>query len=106
VPDTQNMVWAVRVADREFQVRDLPVGVLADIAKKTETSWLLVQAAPLMDANCGLMVLEAVCVALGVDMPQGLTGRTILDFFEQVDDDLPVEFNDGIPPEWVDHSTR
>ena len=92
-------VWAVRYADRDTQIRDLPVGVIADIAKKTEVSWLLVQAAPLMDANVAQELVTAACKHNGIEPPAGLTGRQIIDLFVQVDDDLPTEFTDGIPPE-------
>jgi hypothetical protein len=92
-------VWAVRYADRDTQIRDLPVGVIADIAKRTDVSWLLVQAAPLMDANVAQELVAAACQHNHIEPPVGLTGRQIIDLFVQVDDDLPTEFTDGIPPE-------
>lgn len=90
-------VWAVRVAGQEIQIRDLPVGVLAEIAKSTDQTWLLTQAAPLLNLFVAQDVLEACCKHLGVPVPDGLTGRTITDYFVQVDDDLPEQFEDGIP---------
>lgn len=97
-----DQVWAVKHAGRETQIRDLPVGVLADIAKKTEVSWLVIQVAPLMDVTVAEAVLRAVCDLHGDPIPDGLTGRTIMDYFVQVDDDLPTEFVDGVPPEAAD----
>lgn len=95
-------VWAVRCADRDVQIRDLPVGVLADIAKKYEVSWLLVQATPLMDAEVATAVVEAAHNLVGVQHPENLTGRTLMDCFVRVDDDLPTEFVDGVPLEAAD----
>jgi hypothetical protein len=93
----EDMVWAVRIADQEFQIRDLPVGVLATIAKNREQTWLLTQAAPLLNLFVAQDVLEAVCAHLGVPAPDGLTGRNITDYFVQVEDDLPEQFEDGVP---------
>ncbi len=101
MPDLDK-VWAVRIAGQEMQIRDLPVGVLAQIAKKTDQTWLLTQAAPLLDLFVAQEVLEAVCTHLGVAAPDGLTGRNIHDYFVQVDDDLPEQFEDGVPQLAVD----
>lgn len=94
----EDMVWAVRIADQEFQIRDLPVGVLATIAKNTDQTWLLTQAAPLLNLFVAIEVIEAVCAQLGVPVPDPLTGRNITDYFVQVEDDLPEQFEDGVPP--------
>jgi len=94
---SEEMVWAVRIADQEFQIRDLPVGVLASIAKNTDQTWLLTQAAPLLNLFVAIEVLEAVCAHLEVPVPDPLTGRNITDYFVQVPDDLPEQFEDGVP---------
>lgn len=89
--------WAVAIAGREFQIRDLPVGVLDKIAKDTGQNWMLGRVAPLLDLQVAQAVLTAVCEHLGVEAPTNLTGRTIVDYFIEVDEDLPEEFEDGIP---------
>lgn len=96
MPDDET-VWAVRVADQEIQIRDLPVGVLAQISKETDQSWILTQAAPLLNLEVAEKVIEAACQELGIDKPEKLTARTVQDFFVQVDDDLPEQFEDGLP---------
>lgn len=90
-------VWAVRYADRETQIRDLPVGVIAEIAKKNDQSWVIVQAAPLLDLFIANDVFEAMCNKWGVDIPEDMTARELTGYFVQVDDDLPEVFEDGIP---------
>lgn len=90
-------VWAVRYADRETQIRDLPVGVIAEIAKKNDQSWVIVQAAPLLDLFIANDVFEAMCNKWGVDIPKDMTARELTGYFVQVDDDLPEVFEDGIP---------
>ena len=97
MPEIEDKVWAVRVAGQEMQIRDLPVGVLAQIAKKTDQTWIITQAAPLLDLFVAQEVLEAACAQLGVPAPDGLTGRNITDYFVQVADDLPEQFENGVP---------
>lgn len=97
MPESEDKVWAVRVAGQEMQIRDLPVGVLANISKSTDQTWVITQAYPLLDLFVAQEVLEAVCAHLGVPAPDGLTGRNITDYFVQVTDDLPEQFEDGVP---------
>jgi len=90
-------VWAVRYAGQEMQVRDLPAGVIADIAKKNDQSWVIVQAAPLLDLFVASDVLDAVCKRFDIEVPEDMTARELTACFVQVDDDLPEVFEDGIP---------
>lgn len=89
--------WAVKIAGQEFQIRDLPVGVLDKIAKDTGQNWMMGRVAPLLDLGVAQAVLAAVCEHLGVPIPENLTGRTIFDYFTEVEEDLPEQFDDGVP---------
>lgn len=97
MPDDEEKPWAVRVAGQEMQIRDLPVGVLNKIAKDTGQSWMMGRVAPLLDLDVAVAVLKAVCKQLDVEMPTDLTGRTIFDYFVEVEDDLPEQFENGVP---------
>lgn len=78
--------WAIRIGEHETQIQDLPVAVLADISKRTEVSWLMLQAAPLVDLTAAQALLKHVCTQEGAEVPQNLTGRTLARYFVQVED--------------------
>lgn len=93
------MVWAVKIDGSQMQVRDLPIATLNKIAKAADVSWAYIVAMPFGDLNAAERVLFECAKALGVPTPEPstLTARTILDFFVQVDDDLPELLENGVP---------
>lgn len=95
-----DMVWAVKIGDASLQVRDLPIATLDMIAKTTDVSWAYVVAMPFGDLRVAERVIAESAKRLGVEAPdpESLTARTIVGYFEQVSDDLPVQVDDnGIP---------
>lgn len=92
-------MWAVKVGDASMQVRDLPIGTLDTIAKATEVSWAYVVAMPFGDLRVAERLITECAKRMGVEVPDpdSLTARTVLGYFEQVTDDLPLRVVDGVP---------
>ncbi len=88
---TEGKVWAVQFGDRKFDVRDLPVGIVNDIAHDHEVSWIEVLGSPVADFGIAESVVRAVAAQLGDDslVPDPLTGKNLVPLFSLVDDDLP-----------------
>ena len=94
-------VWAVQFGDREYDVRDLPVGIVNTIAHDNHTTWMEVLGAPLYDFGVAEAVVRAVAAQIGPDavIPEPLTAKTLTPLFVLVDDDLPEpEDVPGDPP--------
>lgn len=96
--DTEQ-VWAVKLDGKLLQVRDLPIAVLDRVAKDTDVSWAYIVALPFADLKGAERLLAAAAEHLQVPAPDPstLTARTIMDYFEQVDDDLPEMLVNGVP---------
>lgn len=74
-----NQVYAVRVPHGEpFQLRDLPVGVLADIAERNSVSWLIALDAPLSNMSVALDLLKAVAELNGFAVPTPMRVRDLV----------------------------
>lgn len=75
---------------------DLPWGVLQKIAADNGMNWLFMVASPELGNGAHLLPLyRACCAHAGVDMPEKVTARTLLDAIIDVDDDYPSEFDEG-----------
>ena len=88
-------VWQVTVGGRSVNVQSLPLREVDRIAKATGASWFTVVNSPLSDLLIGAEVVAAAAAHLGVDAPEDLTPRTIVDLFTLVPDDVPAV--DGEP---------
>lgn len=75
---------------------DLPLDVFADIAEQTGIHWHTLLNAPLRHEKAGYLLYVACCKQAGVE-PEQLSIRQFADAFDLVEDDVPVEFIDGIP---------
>jgi hypothetical protein len=86
-------IWTVTVGDREFYLRDLPIGTLERITP----SWSLAIAAPLMDLRIAEALYQAAHEHLGEQPRRHLSTRALIAAFQPNDDDLPSVWMDGIP---------
>ena len=94
---TTSVYWACRVPDgRLVRCDDLPLEVYANIADKTGIHWHQLLNAPIRQERAGELLYRAACESVQVP-PKALSVREFADVFELVEDDLPVEFTDGIP---------
>jgi hypothetical protein len=77
----------------------LPVGVIAEAAKKAETNWAHLTEAPwLGDGFAMIFLYEGACKHAGQAVPDGLTAGQLADLLVAVDgDDRPTEYVDGMP---------
>lgn len=92
------MPWAVTVAGRTVRLDDLPVDLVADVARQADVSWFdLVMVAPAKDLRAARMLVDAIASHLQVESAGVMTVRQLLDCFAQVEDDMPAVFEDGLP---------
>lgn len=82
----------------QVSLTDLPLDQLERIEEQTDTRWPVILGSPAASMKVARVTYEVVCEFAGVQ-PEQLTPRDLLDgnVFENVDDDLPVVFEDGIP---------
>ena len=82
----------------QVSLTDLPLDQLELIEEETDTRWPVVLGSPAASMKIARVTYRVVCEFAGVE-PETLTARNLLDgdVFENVDDDLPVVFEDGIP---------
>jgi len=99
VDDLEAKVWAVNVGGKQMQVRDLPIRVLDEIGRDTETNWHVFLLIPYADLRVAERIIMACADKLGVDKPDpdSLTGRTVIEFFVEVAEDLPEVLENGVP---------
>ncbi|HRB03049.1 MAG TPA: hypothetical protein PLP26_06765 [Ilumatobacteraceae bacterium] len=99
-------VWQVRTpSGRDFVVDDFAIDVLNLIAESADTQWWALMRTPhLTGAGVKDLYLHA-CALAGDEVPDPLTGRILDAAFTQVDDDLPDEFEDGLPKAEADQET-
>ena len=98
-------MFACRIGDKEVRLDDLPMSVYADIEEASGVPWFDLIDAPARSAKAGPLLIARCAAHLGAEPPEDVTPRSILGFFVLVGDDLPVEFEDGIPPEGEGSST-
>ena len=73
-----------------MQVQDLNAGDLQQVASNHDVRWFVVVDAPLMDLGVAEKVLRLAGAKAGIEVLETLTARQVLDFFVQVDDDVPI----------------
>jgi hypothetical protein len=79
---------------------DLAWGRVQQIAEEHELNILYVLSAPEIGTGAALEPLyRLACEEAGVEVPEKLTARVLLEALETVEDDLPEEYTDGIPKE-------
>ncbi len=96
-------VWQVTVGGKSVNVQSLPLREVDRIAKDTGVTWFAVVNSPLTDLLVAGEVVAAAAAHLGVDAPQDLTPRTIVDLFTLVPDDVP-EMDREPTPDPLDRS--
>lgn len=100
----KSQVWAVKFPDCEpFQVRDLPVGRLASIARNTGHSLIEVVGGPFIGDGEQLepiIRLAAEWIGPTATVPDPLSFQASVGLFTLVDDDLPEPEGapDATPP--------
>jgi hypothetical protein len=101
-------VWAIKFPGKPpFQLRDLPIESIDAIAKKHDVSWATVLDGPLMEVPVSLDLTKEVASRLeDVKVSESYTARELIGLFDLVEDDLPTEFADSVPPQAVDPSTH
>lgn len=100
----EDQVWAVRVGEKQMLVADLPIRVMESICTETDTNYGWVCAFPFADLRVAERVIFQVAKILEVDAPDfdKLATRELDKFFVAVADDLPEEFENGVPPVGAD----
>jgi hypothetical protein len=94
---TSSVYWACRMPDGQLvRCDDLPLEVYATIADKTGIHWHQLLNAPIRQERAGELLYRAACESVQ-QTPKALSVREFADIFELVEDDMPVEFSDGIP---------
>lgn len=96
------MAWKLDLDGVSLREDELTVGECENIEKLTGESWHTIH--PLRSATHAAAVIE-VALARGGEAPEkcaerarSLTMRQVLDAFATVDDDMPEQYEDGIPP--------
>lgn len=87
-----SQVWAVKFGDRVVELRDLPIGTLAAIAKQTDHSLLECIGGPFSGDGTHLDPIVRACadwVGPEAVVPDPLTFQVAVEMFTLVDDDLP-----------------
>jgi len=82
----------------QVSLTDLPLEQLERIEEETGTRWPVVLGSPAASMKVARITYQVVCEFAGAE-PETLSARQVLegDVFENVDDDLPVVFEDGVP---------
>ena len=92
------MPWAVNTPKGQVRLMDLPLEVLADLEESTDTKWTTILTTPAVTMRCAIAVYETACAHDGSDAAK-LTASEFIEgkVFEQVDDDLPETYDEGLP---------
>jgi len=94
-------MWQVTLGGKVVKFDDLPPAVLQEIASKHGQHWMDVFSSPVahLDAFCD--VVRECAKRLEVDPPDlstmGAVRRVANDALERAADDLPAEFEEGLP---------
>jgi hypothetical protein len=97
--------WRFDLDGVSLREDELTVGECERIEKLTGESWHTIH--PLRSATHAAAVVEVVLMRGGEsadkcgERARALTMREILDAFQNVDDDLPEQYEDGVPPSGV-----
>lgn len=85
---SDSLLWELRLPDAAIELRDLPLDVIADVARLTEVSWPLVIGRPCDDLRVANLLVGAAANYLGVSPPAGseMTDETLVDLFVDVSD--------------------
>jgi hypothetical protein len=96
-------VMAVKLDGHYFQLWDLPIeDVEAVAANHDGVFWLSVITTPLSSLSLARDIVEAVAKRMGKAVPLMTSAREVWNLFEQIPEDMPAEFADGIPKEVPD----
>ena len=87
----------MQVNGSHFKLYDFPIVELDEIAAAHDTTWLQVVSGPAATLGLAAEVIKRGCSKMSVPMPV-LSARNMLDFLEQVPDDLPEAYDaEGLP---------
>lgn len=95
------MAWKITIGDRSCLLDDLAPSTFQSIGARHDLTWLELYTSPAKDPGAYLDLVDVCADHLGVERPErpmtmrGMIGA--LDWIEQVTDDLPSEFMDGLP---------
>jgi hypothetical protein len=85
---------------------DLPIEDVQDIASKAGLeSWYDMLQGPARFGHASTALYRYCCKQVDVEPVEPVTVQTIIDAFELVPDDLPEQFEDGIPVPEADAQT-
>lgn len=91
-------VMAVKLGGKFFQLWDLPIEAVEEIAARHNGMfWLNVITTPLSSLALARDIVEVVAKRRGESMPSIVSTRDLWDLFESIPEDMPAEFADGIP---------
>ena len=88
--------WAVNTPKGQVRLADLSLDTLVELEEQTGDEWWNVAAHPFRKAKTARAVYRAACKLADAE-PAELTLRTLIDTFEQVEEDLPDVYQGGIP---------
>jgi len=89
--------WAVHVTPETLiRFEDLLISEWAEISNKADVAWGTLFTTPLYHAEGVQAIYDACCAKAGVDS-HPLTVKEATSVFELVPEDLPTQYQDGIP---------
>lgn len=88
--------WAVNTPKGQVRLGDLSLDQLCDLEEATGDEWWNIAAHPFRKARTARIVYRTACEHIGCE-PDALTLRTLVDTFEQVEEDVPNVYEAGIP---------
>jgi hypothetical protein len=91
--------WACIIEGKTVRVQSIPALELEDIAKAAGLTWGDVQYTPLKSAAGAVAVYERCCREVGATPKPNISAEDLIGVYELVDDDLPNEYEDGLPVE-------
>lgn len=93
-----DLVWQITTpSGARHIVDDFTIDDLEAMATAAGQSWYLMMRSPFLSgAGAKALYLHA-CALTGDDPPDPLTARVINEAFTAIDEDLPAEYQDGIP---------
>lgn len=95
------MAWKLTIGDRSCLLDDLPPAVFQQVGTRHELTWLELYTSPARNPDAYLDLVDRAADHLEVarpERPATMRGMlAALEWIEQVDDDLPQEYEDGLP---------
>jgi hypothetical protein len=96
--DVSGKVWAVVIDGKSLALWDLPIEDVEEIAGRHDVGpWLRVIDNPMSTPGLARDLVTVAAKKLGTGMPEVVSVRDLWALFELVDEDLPIEYTDGIP---------